>query len=335
MSSLPLLLVGGSGVIGRQTARYLREAHPDVPLLIGGRDQARAKAAASEIGGAEGVTVDLTVDDLGLGDRPVGAIAIFFKDERLASLRFAQARRVPHVSISSGVQEMGPEVAAYMHMPDAAPIVLGTEWLVGATTISALEFAKAFDRVDTIRIGALLDEQDGIGPEGDVDMERLTRILPAALTRRDGVWHWRVGADAKTSFSAADGTRVDAVAFAANDVLGLAAETGARNVTFDLATGVSSSRRRGEAMSAEILIEIAGVDHDGRPLRTRHAVVHPKGQVPLTALGVAMVLERLAGLDGKPQPRPGLYFPYQLLDRAAYLKRLGAIGGVTLALEPA
>ena len=67
-------------------------------------------------------------------------------------------------------------------------------------------------------------------------------------------------------------------------------------------------------MSTEIIIELAGEDHAGRPLRTRHAVVHPEGQMPLTGLGVAMVLERLVGLDGKPPTPAGLYFPYQLLD---------------------
>jgi nucleoside-diphosphate-sugar epimerase len=29
MSLAPILLVGGSGAVGRTTARYLREAHPD------------------------------------------------------------------------------------------------------------------------------------------------------------------------------------------------------------------------------------------------------------------------------------------------------------------
>ena len=39
-------------------------------------------------------------------------------------------------------------------------------------------------------------------------------------------------------------------------------------------------------------------DRVGRPLRARRAVVHPEGQMPLTGLGVAMLLERLVGLDG-------------------------------------
>jgi hypothetical protein len=333
MSLKPILLVGGVGIVGRHAARYLRTAHPDVPLLIGGRNLARAEAAAAEIGGAQGVALDLTHDDLGLGERPVSAVAVLFTDERVAALAFAQARGVPHVSISRGINEIAPEVAAFIHRPTAAPIVLGTEWLVGATTVPALEFAKAFGRVHDIAIGALLDEQDAFGPAAQADLERQTKSVPAALARRDGAYVWRIGDDANGRFRAVDGTEMQASAFSPNDVVGLATATGAPNVQFNLALGVSSSRRRGKPMSTEIVIELAGEDHAGKPLRTRHAVIHPQGQMPLTGLGVAMVLERLIGLDGHPPTPAGLYFPYQLLDPAAYLSRLKQMGGEVLTLE--
>ena len=333
MSPDPILLIGGSGVVGRWTARFLRDANPDAPLLIGGRDLAKAEEAAAELGGAEGVALDLAADDLGLGERPVSAVAVLFMDEKIAGLRFAQSRGVPHISISPGINEISPEVAAYIHDPDAAPVVLGTEWLVGATTVPALEFARAFGRVHDIAIGALLDEQDAFGPAAEADMERQTNTMPAALVRRDGAFLWRVGDDARATFRAVDGTEMEATAFSPNDVVGLATATGAPNVRFDLAIGVSSTRRRGEPLSTEIIIELAGEDHAGRPLSTRHAVVHPEGQVPPTGLGVAMVLERLIGLDGGPATPPGLYFPYQLLDSTAYFARLEQSGGAVLTLE--
>lgn len=333
MSLHPILLIGGSGVVGRWTARLLRAAHPSAPLLIGGRDLDKAREAAAEVGGAEGVAVDLAAGGLGLGERPVSAVAVFFTDVRVAGLRFAQSRGVPHISISPGIHEIGPEVAAYIHQPQAAPVVLGTEWLVGATTVTTLELAKAFGRVHGITIGALLDEQDALGPAASADLERQTKTLPAALARREGAYVWRVGDDAKARFRAVDGTELEATALSLNDVLGLANVTGAPNVEFNLAIGVSSSRRRGEPMSTEILIELTGEDPAGRPLRTRHAVVHPEGQMPLTGLGVAMVLERLVGLGGHPPVAPGLYFPYQLLEPAAYRARLEQIGGRVSRLE--
>ena len=327
MSLNPILLMGGSGAIGHHTARALRAAYPDVPLLIGGRDLGKAQRAAEHVGGAQGVVIDPAADDLGLGDRQVSGVVVFYMDHALAGLRYAQKRNVPHLSISSGVFEIAPEIATYMHRPDAAPIVLGYEWMVGATTVSTLSVAGAFGRIQDISINALVDEQDTGGPTVATDFEHLNRMLPAALTRRDGAYVWREGEDSKVSFRAVDGTQIEASGFSSIDVVGLAAATGAPNVQFNLAIGVSSTRRQGRPMSTEIIIELAGDDLKGEPLRTRHAVVHPAGAAPLTGLCVAMILERLLGLDGQPPTPPGLYFPYQLLDAATYLERLKQEGG--------
>ncbi|MDB6442599.1 NAD(P)-dependent oxidoreductase [Pseudomonas sp. 21TX0197] len=327
MSLDPILFMGGSGAIGHQTARALRAAYPDVPLLIGGRDLAKAQRTAEEIGGAQGVVIDSRAQDLGLGERQVSAVVIFYMDHALAGLRYAQKCRVPHLSISSGVFEIAPEIATYMHTPEASPIVLGYEWMAGATTVATLRIARAFSRVQDISLHALVDEQDTGGPTVATDFEHLNKMLPAALTRRDGVYVWREGEDARVSFHAVDGTPIQASGFSSIDVVGLGAATGAPNVQFNMATGVSSTRRQGRPKSTEIIIELSGEDLVGKPLRTRHAVVHPAGAAPLTGLSVAMTLERLLGLDGQPPTPPGLYFPYQLLDADAYLARLEKEGG--------
>lgn len=327
MSNRPILFMGGSGAIGQETAHALRAAHPGIPLLIGGRDLDKVRRAAQAVSDAEAVVIDPDKDDLGLGRREVSAVVVFYMDHTLAGLRFAQKRCVPHLSISSGVFEIAPEIAAYMHTPGAGPIVLGYEWLVGATTVSTLEAAKAFARVRDIRIGALVDAQERAGPTVATDFEHLNRLLPAALTRRDGVYLWREGAKAQTHFRAIDGTLIEATGFSSIDVVGLATATGAANVQFNLASGVTSTRRQGKPASTEIIIELDGEGLDGHPLATRHAVFHPGGAAPLTVLGITMLIERLIALDGKPPTPAGLYFPYQLLDSAAYLTRLKQQGG--------
>lgn len=334
MSHDPILLMGGTGAIGQATARALRAAQPDVPLLIGSREPEKAQRAAAQLSKAEGVAIDATTDDLGLGERRVSAVAVFYMDHRLAGLRFALNRRVPHLSISSGVFEIAPEIAAYMHAPNAAPMVLGYEWLVGATTVPTLAIAKAFGQIDSIRIGALIDEQDTPGPTVATDFEHLSRLQPAALTRRDGEYIWREGDEAKVKFPALDGVEVRGMGFSSIDVVGLATATGARTVQFDLATGVTSARRRGQPRSTEILIEIEGQTPGRSPLRTRHAVVHPGGAGPLTALGTSMILERLTGLDGQPPTPSGLYFPHQVLEPTAYHARLEREGGAVMTLQP-
>lgn len=193
MSNAPILLLGGAGIVGRHTAHYLRDQFPDVPLLIAGRNLDRAQAMADQLGNATAAKVDLSRDDLGLGDQAVSAMAVLFTDTMGTTLRFAQNRGIGHISISPGIIELGPDVAAYITSPDISPVVLGTEWLVGATTIPTVEIARQFDRIDDIAIGALLDEQDDFGPAAELDYNRQTQTLSAALARVDGEWRWFVG----------------------------------------------------------------------------------------------------------------------------------------------
>jgi hypothetical protein len=332
MSIPPILLLGGTGQIGQRTARTLRARYPDLPLLIGSRNEAKAQQVASGLGHAEAVVVDAHADDLGIGTRPISAVAVLYADARLASLRYAHSRGIPHLGISSGIYEVAPEVAIHMQRPDAAAIVLGYEWLVGATTVATLACAKAYTRLDAIRIGALVDEQDQGGPAVAEDFERLASVMPSVLARKDGAFVWRNGDNTCCSFQAIDGSLVAASSFSSIDIAGLAAVTSASDIVFAIGTGISSSRRGGGAKSTEIIIELSGLDATGASRRSRHAVVHPGGAAPLTALGVTMVLERITGLDGKPAQRAGLFFPYQVLDQAEYLERLAQEGGQLMTL---
>ena len=332
MRGEPILLIGGSGIVGRRTAGILRDWHPTQPLLIGGRDRAKAERAAAMLAPAEGVEIRLDEADLGLGDRAVAAVMIFLKDDTLAALRFAQARGVPHVSISSGTFEVGPEVSAFIHRPQAAPVLLGSQWLAGAAVLPTLQLAADFARINSIEIAAVLDEQDIGGPAAEIDLDRLTNIGPAALTRIGGRFVWRSGDEAKTKVSSVDGVELDAFAYSPLDIVSLAAATDAPDIRFDIAVGESASRRRGGQMSTEILIAVAGTAADGSPRRARRTIVHPEGQAPLTALGVAMALERLTAIDGRPAPSPGLYLPELLIDPADYMTRLAAIGATVTDL---
>lgn len=332
MSSLPVLLIGGAGTVGRQTALNLRAAHPDLPLLIGGRDLGRALAAAAEIGGAEGVEIDLSAPDLNLGDRAVGAVAIFVHDASLGSIAYALSHAVPHVGISTGTFEIAPEIAAYVHRP-TAPVVLGSEWLAGAAVLATLHLAKGFHRLERIALSAVLDDQDIGGPAADADYARLTSVSPAALTLVDGRYHWRTQAEDKVVVHAADGEAMEGFAYSPFDIVALSAQTAAKDIRFDVAVGTSSSRRAGRSYSTEILIDLQGLDPAGGALHTRHALVHPRGQAPLTALAVASILERVAGLDGAQPPDPGLYFPESLAAPDLFVARALESGAVLTNLK--
>lgn len=323
----PVLIIGGSGVVGSQAAKAIRRLHPGLPLAIGGRDLSRAQAVADEVRGAIGVRIDLDRADLGLDENAAfSAVVIFVKDERLTSMRYAQNKGIPYISLSSGTFEVGPEVAQYIHAPDKAPILLASHWLAGAAIFPVLDTLSSYETVDAIRIGVLLDEEDMGGPAALADYNRITGNAPASLTVKDGKLHWASGQEALARYRSVDGVELDAAAYSPFDVMALAARTGAKEIRLDLAYSVSASRRRGEPFSTEITLEVAGQAKDGEPLTRRHEIVHPQGQAPLTALGVALAVERMLGLAGGEAPKAGLYLPEVLIEPAYYVSRMKEFG---------
>ncbi|MCP3136149.1 Rossmann-fold NAD(P)-binding domain-containing protein [Pyxidicoccus xibeiensis] len=323
----PVLIIGGSGLVGSQAAKALRRLHPTLPITIGGRDVGKAGAVAKEVGGADAVRVDLERADLGQPDaRAYSAVVTFLKDDTLNSMKYAQAKGVPYVSISTGLFEIGPEVGRYVHSPASAPILMASSWLVGATTLPTLLFAREFESLETLQLAAVLDEQDIGGPAAYADLERLTKAAPNNLVLVDGRWRWIGGEEAKRTFTNVDGAQVAAQAYSMHDLMSLSAATDARSIRFDLAVGESSARRRGEPFSTEMVIELTGRKKDGTTGHTRHEIVHPGGQAPVTALGVALHVERLLGLAGGPPVAPGLYLTHMLVDPAYYVRKLEESG---------
>ncbi|NMO15375.1 NAD(P)-dependent oxidoreductase [Pyxidicoccus fallax] len=323
----PVLIIGGSGLVGAQAAKALRRLHPGLPITIGGRNLARADAVAREVGGADTARIDLERPDLGLpASAAYSAVVIFVKDDTLNSLRYAQAKGIPYLGISTNLFEVGPEVALYIHNPTSAPILMASHWLVGMATLATLHFAREFQSIDAIEIAAVLDEEDMGGPAAYADFERMTKSAAGTLLLKDGKWLWAHGDEAKRTLRGVDGGELSVQAYSPLDVMSLAAATDARSIRFDLAVGQSASRKRGEPFSTELIIEITGRRQDGTTGRVRHELVHPAGQAPATAMGVAVATERLLGLAGGPPVAPGLYLPDVLIDPAYLLRRLEETG---------
>lgn len=330
MSSIkhPVLIIGGSGVVGAQAAAAIRRLHPGLPVTIAGRDLAKAQVVAERLG-VEALAADLSKPDLGLPEAArFSAVIVFVKDDWSNALRFAQRHGIPHLSVSSGAFEIGIETARFIREPQTAPIVLASQWLAGAALFPVLEQAKAFRSIDRIHVGVLLDEEDMGGQAALADYERITQAGTATLTLKDGRFAWISGEEAKARYRSVDGVELTAMAYGPLDVLSLATATDAQHIRFDLAFDVSASRRRGQPFSTESVISVEGVLHSGERGTRRLEVVHPQGQAPLTALGVALVTERALGLSGGEALKPGLYFPDGIIEPAYYIARMKEFGAV-------
>lgn len=268
--------------------------------------------------------------DLGLGGDPaVAAIAIFVKDQTLNSLRFAQDHGAAYLNVSTGSYEMGPEVALFVHRPQAAAILMDSTWLAGAATLPTLHFAKDFSAVDEISIAALLAPDDLGGPAATADYERLLMASPRAMYLADGEWRWTSPDDPARTVRSVGGESFPVTPYSPFDLLSLSGATRARSIRFDFAMGNAANG----TVATEIIIDIAGVRADGAAGRSRYALVHPQGQGPVTALGVSVGIERLLGLAGGPPVAPGLYLPEVLIDPAYMVERLEEFGVVFRRLQ--
>lgn len=324
----PVLIIGGSGVVGAQAAAAIRRLHPGLAVTIAGRDLARARAVAEKLG-VDALTADLSKPGLGLPEGArFSAVIVFVKDDWSNALRFAQQHGIPHLSVSSGAFEIGIEAARFIHQPQAAPVVLASQWLAGAALFPTLEYARAFRSIDKIHVGVLLDEEDMGGQAALADYERITQSGSATLTLKDGRFAWIAGEEAKARYRSVDGVDLPATAYGPLDVLSLATATDAKHIRFDLSFDVSASRRAGKPFSTESVITIEGVLHSGERAIHTYEVVHPQGQAPLTALGVALATERALGLAGGEALKPGLYFLDSVIEPAYYVARMKEFGAV-------
>lgn len=328
MTTKHILFAGGSGIVGRAAIRWFRERQPGMPLLVGGRNLDAAREVAREAGAAHAVAIDLDKPRLGLDDGvALAAVVMLAPDDGLRGLRYAQDLGIAYLNIGNGLVEVGPEMALFAHRATAAPVVLASQWGAGVAVFLALHGVKGFERVRSIRVGVVLDEQDAAGPLALEDMQRLSAAAPAALVFTGGKRSWVSGDAAKARIKAIDGRELAADAYSPFDIISLYAATGAPDIRFDLASGESSSRRRGDAVAAEIIVEIEG-EAEGRPRRSRATLEFRHGQASLTGLSVVLSLSAVLGLNGGSPFSAGLYMPELLEDAEAYLDELRRAGAV-------
>lgn len=331
MSAKPVLLIGGHGVTGQKTARILRQRHPDLPLVIAGRDLDKAQAFAAELGGADALRVDLDAGapNLGLPHSDFSAMAVFIKDETLDAMTFAGKQGIGFVSLSGGAFELGEEFIYSLRAGKGAPIVLACNWFAGAVTLPALWLAERFSKVDQIEIGIVIDRHGASsGPGTTADFKRILGACSSTLLRVDGSYKWVSGDAATGRFAGIDGIEQEGRVSVSGDVIALGAATGARKINILEVFGVCSSRQRGGPSADEITFDMSGHGKDGAPLRVRQDITAPRSEAPLTPIYVAMIVERLIGRAEGAPPRPGVYTPELILSPSYAVERMREAGVV-------
>jgi hypothetical protein len=247
------------------------------------------------------------------------------RDLSLRTQSWAAAQGAAYIALSDGVFEIGPTIAGFIRRPSAAPVVLLGHSMGSVPALAALHAASDFECIDAIEVGLVFDPADPLGLASQKDMDRIGAIGPAPLVKSDGLWRWIAAPQTERRFTGIDGREHQSATVGLVDVFSLSAsEAGSMRV--DFAEGRTASSLRGERPSHEVIIEIAGQRKDGREGRFRWELVDPDGYAALSAKGIAVVIEGLFGLAGKPRPTSGLHLPETLVETGHLMRRLGEFG---------
>ncbi|QKR99874.1 hypothetical protein F9288_09660 [Sphingomonas sp. CL5.1] len=322
----PVLLMGGYGVLGAELARTLRRRQPDLPLAIAGRTIGRAEALAVELGNATAHCFTYRQSGEAIPSGEFSAVAVLLKDNTLRLTDVAVRRGIPLISVSSAAFEIGADLFHGLRARNA-PVVMASNWFAGAPAIAALALAQGLARVDEIEVGLVIDR--GEAPSGAAtiaDFERISLSCPSTLVREAGCYRWVQGDAASAHFERENGAIAEGKIAVSTDVMSLTAATGAATVRVIEAFTPSLSLLRGEGAADEISIRVVGADAHGIRIERRRFLTARRDKVGLTALTVALALERLVGRFGESAPASGLHPVEAIFAPDAFVDAVRAAG---------
>lgn len=316
-----ILLAGGYGLVGSNVARMLRRAHPDVEIVLAGRNPRDGIDLASELSNCTVAFLDVLNPQAALdqiGD--LDLIVAILKDPYEKLFAEAVKRRVAHIGITKTADEVSPQLFAACGDRLRTPVAVLGHWQAGVLAYACADLFAEFDQVNSIELAAVYDPADPIGPMTEGDGEA---FFSRALLRRSGRWQW---IDPETNGRSIDRfgvSPIDGRPMGVLDVPSLAMASGAADVRFDLAIGESEGTRSGGGASHDLYITVSGrLETGGDGIRHR-LVSDTKGQAHMTAMGVLIAIERILGLDGAPAVTKGFHGPESLLPAADAVRRLG------------
>lgn len=345
----PLLIAGGYGLVGSQTARVLRERHPDLPLVLAGRHPAGARGLAASLR-ATTARIDVTEERplRSLPDRPAAVLAaVTDPDDHL--LVDAMRQGIPIADISRGGQAavLDAFVRAAAVRPRAAVLLSGS-WMSGLTALAAAAVVREIERAERVDVSVLVSSGDVVGDDSWGFSKRLAwpyqvmtggrrqSVHPLTGVRQvrcpDGRERpaVRVGTLEQISLPIALGVPTVETRMAPQDaaalwaLVGLKRSGALRTLELPALRGVREAllHRSGPGDFAGFGVTARG---DGREASIE--VLDVRGQAHLNAIGAARAAERVLGLAGVELP-PGVSFPEQSAAPAADLGALDEAGVV-------
>lgn len=321
-----ILVAGGYGVVGSNVARLLRESGFSGRIGVAGRHPERGEQLAAEIDGQCHYLDSSDPASIAEALKGYDLVLAVLKDPQGNLLEAALAEGCDFVGITQSPDTVAPMLfRVHSRNPRSAVVTLG-HWQAGMATNAARLLARRFEAVSDVRIAALYDRNDPVGPMATEDTGE---YMSRALIREEGRWRWVEARPAVRAVERESEEPFQAIPMGVLDTVSLAAVTGASNIRFDIGVGQSRGSAAGRGASHEVYFELQGSGHDGQPLEVRAVLSDPSGQAHLTAIGLVAAARALVDAGSSASPATGWHVPETLIDPVGALD-LAARFGATL-----
>lgn len=169
-----VLIAGGYGVVGSQVARLFRQRHPDIPLLLGGRNPESASTLIDEIGNAKAIELDVTVDKplATLDSNPIVILNVV-NDSDNNLLIGSINRSIAYVDVTRWTDKMREAILCTSTRDLQAPVLLSSGWMAGVTAIITAVASQKFAIINNIDIDILYGIGDKSGPNSIEYIDRM------------------------------------------------------------------------------------------------------------------------------------------------------------------
>jgi hypothetical protein len=160
----PLLMVGGYGLVGAQAAPLLRRRHPDLPLVLAGRNPDAAGSLAAALG-ARTARVDVRAERplAGLAERPAAILATLpDPEDRLLADAMREGIPIADIDRADAIAALDVTLRALRERP-VAPVLLAGAWKGGTAALLAGALARVVPDPVRADLTVMISSRDRVG----------------------------------------------------------------------------------------------------------------------------------------------------------------------------
>jgi saccharopine dehydrogenase-like NADP-dependent oxidoreductase len=133
-----ILIAGGYGVVGQQIAEVIRANHPELPIVIAGRNPEKGQALADSLGKASVLFLDMEQSNP-LKNLKFRAVLVAVNDPKDFLLIDSIQKGVPYLDITRWTERLREAVEVAKKANLKSPVMFSSAWMAGVAAVVTIE----------------------------------------------------------------------------------------------------------------------------------------------------------------------------------------------------